>query len=97
MAAKTLAGDAISSKLIAAPGNGSPIGGIKLSTLHGWVIDLVTPQKPPSEQNFESSQSVDARARAAIMRQVCEHGLGLFWIVPDQHFHREGFERKRAA
>jgi phosphoglucomutase len=37
VAAKTLAGDAISSKLIAAPGNGSPIGGIKLSTLHGWA------------------------------------------------------------
>jgi phosphoglucomutase len=35
--ATELAGDAISSKLVVAPGNGAPIGGIKLSTKNGWV------------------------------------------------------------
>jgi len=35
--ATMLAGDAISSRLVAAPGNGAPIGGIKLSTPNGWV------------------------------------------------------------
>jgi hypothetical protein len=62
-----------------------------------WVMHLVTPQKPAGETNFESSLSVDAQARAAIMRQVCEHGLGLYRIVPDIQFHQEGFEYERAA
>jgi hypothetical protein len=62
-----------------------------------WVMHLVTPQKSPGELNFESSLSVDAQARAAIMRQVCDHGLGLFRMIPDKQFHREGFEHERAA
>ena len=30
-------GDTITQKLVKAPGNNAPIGGIKLSTAHGWV------------------------------------------------------------
>lgn len=35
--ANTLAGDAITAKLVVAPGNGAAIGGIKLSTHNGWA------------------------------------------------------------
>lgn len=33
---EVLAGDAITAKLTAAPGNGAPIGGLKVSTKNGW-------------------------------------------------------------
>jgi hypothetical protein len=55
----------------------------------GWVMHMVSPRKPPGEPEFESSLAVDAQARAAIMRQVCEHGLGLFRTVPDEQFYQE--------
>jgi phosphoglucomutase len=35
--AATLGGDPILKKLVNAPGNNAPIGGIKLATAHGWV------------------------------------------------------------
>jgi hypothetical protein len=41
----------------------------------GWVMHIVCPEKPTGEPEFESSLAVDAQSRAAIMRQVCEHGL----------------------
>jgi hypothetical protein len=63
----------------------------------GWVMHLVTPQKPSDEPNFESTLSVDAQARTAIMRQVCEHGLGLFRMVKNEEFHRERVGHERAA
>jgi phosphoglucomutase len=34
--ATTLAGDPITAKLTRAPGNGAPIGGLKVTTAHGW-------------------------------------------------------------
>ena len=37
VAATTLAGDLVTAKLVTAPGNGAPIGGIKLVTQNGWV------------------------------------------------------------
>ncbi|MGA7274264.1 MAG: hypothetical protein WBX14_05400, partial [Candidatus Udaeobacter sp.] len=33
---ETLAGDAITAKLTSAPGNGAPIGGLKVMTENGW-------------------------------------------------------------
>jgi phosphoglucomutase len=36
VAATTLAGDPITAKLTKAPGNGAPIGGLKVTTDHGW-------------------------------------------------------------
>jgi phosphoglucomutase len=36
IAATTLAGDRIESKLTRAPGNGAPIGGLKVTTAQGW-------------------------------------------------------------
>jgi phosphoglucomutase len=37
VATTMLAGDAITAKLVTAPGNGHPIGGIKLATKNGWI------------------------------------------------------------
>lgn len=37
VSATTLADDAITAKLVAAPGNGAAIGGIKLVTKNGWI------------------------------------------------------------
>ena len=54
-----------------------------------WVMHLVCPDKPPGEPEFESSLSIDSHAREDIMRQVCDHGLGLFRIVPDEQFYEE--------
>jgi hypothetical protein len=48
-------------------------------------------------REFESTLSVDAQARAAIMRQVCDHGLGLFRMIPDEQFHQERLRHERAA
>lgn len=58
---------------------------------------LVTPQEPAGEPEFESSLSVDAQAKAAIMRKVCAHGLGLFRVIPDEQFHSERIGHGRAA
>jgi len=55
----------------------------------GWVMHMVSPRKPPDEPEFESPLAVDAQARASIMRQVCDHGLGLFRVVPDEQFCQE--------
>ena len=63
----------------------------------GWMMHLATPQKAAGEPNFESSLSVDAQARADIMRQVCEHGLGLFRMVSDEQYQREILDHERAA
>jgi hypothetical protein len=49
-------------------------------------LDLIVRWRKPE---FESPLAVDAQARAAIMRQVCEHGLGLFRMVPDEQFYAE--------
>jgi phosphoglucomutase len=37
VSAQTLGGDAIVDKIVNAPGNDAPIGGIKLSTRNGWI------------------------------------------------------------
>jgi hypothetical protein len=62
-----------------------------------WVMHLAMPQKPSGEPKFESSLSVDAQARTAIMRQVCDHGLGVFRMIPNEQFHREKGQHERAA
>jgi hypothetical protein len=62
----------------------------------GWVMHMVSPRKPPDEPEFESSLAVDAQARADIMRQVCEHGLGVFRMVPDERLFRESPVHERA-
>jgi hypothetical protein len=59
----------------------------------GWVMHLASPQKRPEEPDFESSLSIDSHARADIMRQVCDHGLGLFRMVPDEQYRADAIRR----
>jgi hypothetical protein len=59
----------------------------------GWVMHMASLQKRPGEPEFESSLSLDSHARAAIMRQVCDHGLGLFRMVPDEQFRADAIRR----
>lgn len=63
----------------------------------GWMMHMVSPQKPSGEPDFESSLAVDAQARAAILGQVCENGLGLFRVVPDEQFYQERSAHERAV
>jgi hypothetical protein len=60
-------------------------------------MHLVSPRKPHGEPEFESPLAVDAQARAVIMRQVCEHGLGLFRMVPDEQYQQERITHDRVA
>jgi hypothetical protein len=62
-----------------------------------WVMHLVSPEKGPGEADFESSLSIDSHARADIMRQVCDHGLSLFRMVPDEQYQQERIARDRVA
>jgi hypothetical protein len=63
----------------------------------GWVKHMVSPRKPHGEPEFESPLAVDAQARADIMRQVCEHGLGLFRMVTDEQFYEERVNLRRVG
>lgn len=62
-----------------------------------WTMHLVMLPQSAGEPAFESALSVDGQAHAAIMRQVCEHGLGLFRMIPDEEFHQERTRHDRAA
>lgn len=62
-----------------------------------WTMHLVMLPQGAGEPAFESTLSVDAQARAAIMRQVCEHGLGLFRMIPDDQHQQERIGHDRAA
>ncbi len=62
-----------------------------------WVMHLTTPGKPVGEPQFESTLAVDAQARAEIMQKVCDHGLGLFQMIPHEQFQTEGLAHERAA
>lgn len=62
-----------------------------------WVMHLTTPSKPAGEPQFESTLAVDAQARAEIMGQVCDHGLGLFQMIPHKQSKTEGLAHERAA
>jgi phosphoglucomutase len=72
--ATTLAGDPIESKLTRAPGNGAPIGGLKVTTSHGWFAarpsgtENVYTLYAESFRNGEHLARVVAEARAMVSR-----------------------------
>jgi phosphoglucomutase len=72
--ATTLAGDPIESKLTRAPGNGAPIGGLKVTTSHGWFAarpsgtENVYKLYAESFRNGEHLARVVAEARAMVSR-----------------------------
>src|SRR5437899_9927516 len=78
--AKELAGERITAKLTRAPGNGAPIGGLKVVTANGWFA-----ARPSGTENIyklyaESFRDADhldrlvAEAREMVSRVLTGHG-----------------------
>ena len=68
MAAATLAGDPIETKLTNAPGNGAAIGGLKVTTSRGWFA-----ARPSGTENIYKiyAESFEGEAHlAAIVREA---------------------------
>jgi phosphoglucomutase len=65
--ATTLAGDRIDAKLTRAPGNGAPIGGLKVTTSHGWFA-----ARPSGTENVYKLYAESFRDAAHLARIVEE-------------------------
>ncbi|HET6423675.1 MAG TPA: phosphoglucomutase (alpha-D-glucose-1,6-bisphosphate-dependent) [Planctomycetaceae bacterium] len=65
--AETLAGDPITAKLTAAPGNNAAIGGLKVVTAHGWFA-----ARPSGTENIYKIYAESARDAAHLDRIVNE-------------------------
>lgn len=65
--AAQLAGDAITSKLTAAPGNGAAIGGLKVSTANGWFA-----ARPSGTENVYKIYAESFHDEAHLQRIVAE-------------------------
>jgi phosphoglucomutase len=75
--AATLAGDAIVAKLTNAPGNGAPIGGLKVVTAKGWFA--ARPSGTENIYKLYAESFVDDEHLAAIVReaqQIVDAALG---------------------
>jgi phosphoglucomutase len=62
-----LAGDPIAAKLTRAPGNGAPIGGLKVTTRHGWFA-----ARPSGTENVYKLYAESFRDEAHLQRIVAE-------------------------
>jgi phosphoglucomutase len=67
VAATTLAGDAIIGKLTTAPGNGAPIGGLKVTTAQGWFA-----ARPSGTENVYKLYAESFRDAGHLARLVAE-------------------------
>ncbi len=67
MQAATLAGDPIVARLTAAPGNGAPIGGLKVATEFGWFA-----ARPSGTENIYKVYAESLRDAAHLERIVHE-------------------------
>jgi phosphoglucomutase len=65
--AATLAGDPIESRLTRAPGNGAPIGGLKVTTAHGWFA-----ARPSGTENLYKLYAESFRDAEHLARIVAE-------------------------
>jgi phosphoglucomutase len=65
--ATTLAGDRITAKLIRAPGNGAPIGGLKVTTAEGWFA-----ARPSGTEHVYKIYAESFRDEAHLARIVAE-------------------------
>jgi phosphoglucomutase len=77
VAASTLAGDAITARLTVAPGNGAPIGGLKVATARGWFAARPSGTEDIYKiyaESFESAAHLDAIVREA--QQIVGEALG---------------------
>jgi hypothetical protein len=66
-------------------------------TRTGRVMHLLMTPQSPDDPPFESGFTVDARARNAIMAQVCAHGLGRFRVITDEQHQWEEEKRDEQA
>jgi phosphoglucomutase len=76
VAASTLAGDPITARLTAAPGNGAPIGGLKVTTAHGWFAARPSGTENVTKiyaESFRDTAHLDAILREA--RQIVAAAL----------------------
>jgi len=67
VAASSLAGDPITTKLTRAPGNNAPIGGLKVTTGHGWFA-----ARPSGTENVYKLYAESFRDAAHLKRIVAE-------------------------
>jgi phosphoglucomutase len=67
VAATTLAGDRITSRLTRAPGNGAPIGGLKVTTAYGWFA-----ARPSGTENVYKLYAESFRDTEHLERIVAE-------------------------
>jgi phosphoglucomutase len=65
--ATALAGDAITARLTRAPGNGAPIGGLKVTTAHGWFA-----ARPSGTENVYKLYAESFRDAGHLERLVTE-------------------------
>ena len=70
MAASELAGEPITAKLTAAPGNGAPIGGLKVTTASGWFA--ARPSGTEDIYKIYAESFADAAHLDAIVREARE-------------------------
>jgi phosphoglucomutase len=92
VAASTLAGEPIRAKLTAAPGNGAPIGGLKIMAANGWFA-----ARPSGTENiykiyaesFKDQGHLDAIVSEA--QEIVNHALGSF---DSAHQRRQANERQ---
>ena len=74
--ATTLAGDPITAKLTTAPGNGAPIGGLKVSTEYGWFAARPSGTEDIYKIYAESLRSAEHLARIqAEAREIVDAAL----------------------
>ena len=67
MTAPKLAGEPITAKLTRAPGNGAPIGGLKVVTANGWFA-----ARPSGTENIYKIYAESFRDQAHLDRIVAE-------------------------
>jgi phosphoglucomutase len=67
VSAATLAGDPITARLTSAPGNGAPIGGLKVATAAGWFA-----ARPSGTENIYKLYAESFRSQAHLNRIVDE-------------------------
>jgi phosphoglucomutase len=70
VAASALAGEPITAKLTAAPGNGAPIGGLKVTTARGWFA--ARPSGTENIYKIYAESFVDSAHLDAIVREARE-------------------------
>jgi phosphoglucomutase len=76
--ASELAGEPITARLTAAPGNGAPIGGLKVTTANGWFAARPSGTEDIYKiyaESFTGSAHLDAIVRSA--REIVNEALAV--------------------